>query len=106
MGDFMDLQNALLETKSVEDFLHEIAVIESRQVTDGLSCGMTMEPNGRPLTVACSDELVSQVDEVQYRLDDGPCLHAMRDGEMVTIEDTADQGQWPEFESEAAAGGI
>jgi transcriptional regulator with GAF, ATPase, and Fis domain len=106
MGDFMDLQNALLETKSVEDFLHEMAVIASRQVTDGLSCGMTMEPHGRPLTVACSDELVSQVDEVQYRLDDGPCLHAMRDGEMVTIEDTADQAHWPVFESEAAEAGI
>jgi len=106
MGDFIELQNALLETKGIEDFLHEMAVIAARQVTDGLSCGMTMEPNGRPLTVACSDPVTSRVDQVQYRLDDGPCLHAMRDGELVRIEDTADQEQWPVFESEAAAAGI
>jgi GAF domain-containing protein len=106
MGDFIELQNALLSTKSVEEFLHETAVIAARQVTDGLSCGMTMQPGSRPLTVASSDPVVAQVDEVQYRLDDGPCLHAMRDDEMVTIEDTADQQQWPAFESEAAKAGI
>ena len=50
---------------------------------------MTMQPNGRPVTVACSDPVAARVDEVQYELDDGPCLHAMRDGHMVRIEDTA-----------------
>ena len=52
---------------------------------------MTMQSNGRPVTVACSDPVAARVDEVQYELDDGPCLHAMRDGHMVRIEDTADK---------------
>ena len=87
-GDLKELHGALLSTQSVEQFLHEMAVLTAGLVSGGLSCGMTMEPNGRPLTVACSDEVAVRVDEVQYELDDGPCLHAMRDGHMVRIEDT------------------
>jgi transcriptional regulator with GAF, ATPase, and Fis domain len=106
MEDCIELQNALLETQSVEEFLHELALIASRRVAVGVSCGMTMRPNGRPATVACSDSLAARVDEVQYRLDDGPCLHAMRNDEVVTITDTADRAKWPRFEEEAESAGI
>jgi GAF domain-containing protein len=101
-----ELHGALLSTQSVEQFLHEMAVMAARLVGGGLSCGMTMQPSGRPVTVACSDQVAAQVDEVQYELDDGPCLHAMRDGSMVCIEDTAEKARWPEFEAEAASHGI
>ena len=92
-GDLRELHDALLSTQSVEQFLHEMAVLAARMVGGGLSCGMTMQPNGRPVTVACSDPVAARVDEAQYELDDGPCLHAMRDGHMVRIEDTADKGR-------------
>jgi GAF domain-containing protein len=107
MEDCIELHNALLSTRSVEGFLHELARIAARQVAaDGLYCALTMQPNGRPTTVACTDSVAARVDEVQYRLDDGPCLHAMRDGQVVSIEDTAQESLWPEFETEAAAAGI
>src|SRR6266567_6812266 len=105
-SDLKDLHGALLSTGSVEQFLHEMAVLAARLVGGGLSCGMTMQPSGRPVTVACSDRVAARVDEVQYELDDGPCLHAMRDGSMVRIEDTADKARWPEFEAQAASHGI
>src|SRR5713226_1056398 len=105
-GDFKELQDALLDTQGVEQFLHEMAGLAARRVSGGLSCGMTMQANGRPVTVACSDPVAARVDEMQYELDDGPCLHAMRDGRMVRIEDTADKARWPEFEARAAAHGI
>jgi len=101
-----DLQKALLSTQTLEQFLQELATVAARLVTGGLSCGMTVRSNGRPATVACSDPLASEIDEVQYRLDDGPCLHAMRSGEPVTIDDTGDRGQWPRFEAAAQARGI
>jgi len=101
-----ELHGALLGTQSVEQFLHEMAVMATRLVNRGLSCGMTMQPSGRPVTVACSDQVAARVDEVQYELDDGPCLHAMRDGHMVRIRDTAEKARWPEFEAQAAVHGI
>jgi GAF domain-containing protein len=106
--DCRELQDALIGTESIEEFLHEMAVLAARlgRNENGLSCGMTMRSNGRPVTVAYSDPLAAQVDEAQYTLDDGPCLHAMRDGQVVCIEDTADKSRWPEFEAWAAARGI
>ena len=103
---FTELQKALLGTETLEQFLHELATLAARLVTDGVSCGMTTRSTGRPATVACSDPLAAEVDEVQYLLDDGPCLHAMRSGDQVSIEDTADRAQWPRFEAAAQARGI
>ena len=97
--DLRELHGALLGTESIEQFLHEMAVQAARLVSGGLSCGMTMQSDGRPVTAACSDPVAARVDEVQYALGDGPCLHAMRDGHMVRIEDTADTARWPEFEA-------
>lgn len=101
----LELQNALLNTRGIDDFLREVARIAAREVGTGVSCGMTMRPNGRSFTVACSDSMATKVDEIQYRLDNGPCLHAMRNGEVVSIPDTADRARWPDFEAKAEAAG-
>jgi len=105
-GGFTELQRALLGTQTIEQFLQEVALLAARLVPDGMSCGMTMQPNGRPVTVACSDELASQVDELQYHVGDGPCLHALRQGCVVRIDDTAKGAGWPGFQAEAASRGI
>jgi GAF domain-containing protein len=103
---FTELQQALLGSHTIEQFLQELAELAARLVTDGLCCGMTLRSTGGPMTAACTDQVASQVDEVQYQLDDGPCLHAMRYGHPVRIEDTTGQAQWPKFEEQAAARGI
>jgi GAF domain-containing protein len=106
-ADLIGLQNALLNTDNVEQFLHELAVLSTRVVTDGLSCGMTLRQRGRPAaTVACTDPLASQADEVQYQTGDGPCLHAIRRGEPVHIRDVARHDRWPRFCRQAASLGI
>src|SRR3984885_6100125 len=103
--ELRELHDALINTDSVEQFLHEMAVLATRLVGGDLSCGMTMRSNGRPVTVACSDPVAATVDAVQYELDNGPCLHAMRDGHVVRIEDTTDKARWPEFERRGAPRG-
>jgi transcriptional regulator with GAF, ATPase, and Fis domain len=101
-----ELQNLLLATRDIEDFLQELAVLAARRVTGGLSCGITMQPNGRPLTVASSDIIAEQMDEVQYGIDEGPCLQSMRSGQVVRIEDTSGEDRWAGFTMRAAANGI
>jgi GAF domain-containing protein len=101
-----ELQNLLLETSGIEEFLQELVVLAARTVAAGLSCGVTAQSDGAPLTVASSDAQATQVDEHQYQLDDGPCLHAMRTGEQVNIEDTAGPERWSGFSARAAANGI
>ena len=101
-----ELQDLLLSTGGIEEFLQKMADLAAARVTDGLSCGITLRPNGRPLTVASSDELAATVDEVQYGIDKGPCLHSMRTGEVVSVPDTAGEPRWAGFEVQAAAHGV
>ncbi len=106
-AELIGLQNALLNTDNVEQFLHELAVLSTRVVTAGLSCGMTLRQHGRPpVTAACTDPLASQADDVQYQTGDGPCLHALRHGVRVRIDDMASHGRWPRFARQAVSLGI
>lgn len=106
-ADIIGLQNALLNTSNVDQFLHELAVLATRVVTDGLCCGMTLRQRGRlPGTVACTDPLAAQADDVQFRTGDGPSLHAMRRGEWVHIPDMTRHDRWRRFCRHAVSLGI
>jgi len=106
-ADLIGLQNALLNTTDVDQFLHELAVLATRVVTDGLCCGMTLRQRGRlPATAACTDPLAAQADDVQFQTGDGPSLHAMRRGERVHIQDMTRHDRWPRFCGHAASVGI
>ena len=102
------LQNALLNTDSVEQFLRELAVLATRAVGDGgaMSCGMALR-RGRPTTAAaCGDSLASEADREQYESGEGPALDALRHGHPVNIQDLATANRWPRFARHAASLGI
>ncbi len=102
-----ELQYLLLATAGMEDFLRELAVLAARTAGRGLICGITVQPpGGGPVTVASSDARASQVDEVQYELDDGPCLRSMRTAERVLMTDTLGPERFGGFSARAAANGI
>ena len=42
------MQALLLGTETIQEFLAELAGLAIRAVGDGLSCGITLEPNGHP----------------------------------------------------------
>jgi len=105
--ELVGLQNALLNTDSVEQFLHELAVLSTSVVSDGLSCGMSLRQRGRPTqATACSDAVASMADQVQFQTGDGPGLHAIRHARPVRIDDTSRQDRWPRFCHRAAELGI
>jgi len=107
--DLAGLQNALLKTDSVEQFLHELAVLAARTVGEGegMACGMALRQRGRPASAAaCSDPLASEADRVQYQSGDGPSLHAIRHARPAIIHDTATSNSWPRFCRQAVSLGI
>ena len=105
-GDFKGLHDALVKTKSIEQFLHDLAMLAARVVGSDLSCAMMMSSRPQPVTAACTDPVAAKMDAVQHELQAGPCLEAMRDNHMVRIDDTAGEPRWPEFSRRAAAQGI
>jgi len=92
-----ELQELLLATENLEDFLQDLAVFAARSVAQGLSCEITLKRDGRPHTVANSDDRAMRCDEIQYGQGTGPCLDAMRTGEIVLVEDLVAEERWGEY---------
>jgi GAF domain-containing protein len=101
-----ELQQLLIDTDHFTGFLNELARYSATTVAPGLSCGITMDRAGGPLTVASSDAHALGLDEVQYGHHNGPCLTAMRTGAIVTISDLASDDSWGAYRLDALAHGI
>lgn len=66
------------------------------------SISMVRRP-GPVTTVAPTDDVPARVDLIQYETDEGPCLEAIRDDELVLIDDLTANGRWPRFAARAVA---
>jgi GAF domain-containing protein len=101
-----ELQQLLLATDNIDEFLQQLAHLATEMLPGELSCGVTMRRDHRPITVASSDLLASQVDEIQYQYDNGPCLASLNTGETVRIDDLATDQRWNGYQMPALAQGI
>jgi hypothetical protein len=101
-----ELQELLLATDTLQEFLSEVAHRAAGEVSPGLSCGLTARSDGRPLTIASSDGFANMLDQLQYRLDQGPCLSTLQTGEVVLDDGTDARGQWPLYRMQGEAAGL
>jgi len=109
MTGVSELQELLLATDMLQEFLHEVAYRAAAEVSPGLSCGLTARSDGRPLTIASSDGYANMLDQLQYRLGQGPCLTTLHTGKVVLDDGTDAEERWPLYriQGEAAgAGGV
>ncbi|MGB6163703.1 MAG: GAF and ANTAR domain-containing protein [Pseudonocardiaceae bacterium] len=101
-----EMQQLLLETQNITSFLEELARYAADTVGPGLSCGITMDRDGGPLTVASSNAHARTLDEIQYNHHGVPCLTAMRTRTTITITDLATDDRWGAYRVDAIAHGI
>ena len=57
-------------------------------------------------TLAGTDPLVFMLDDMQYALDEGPGITAMREGHTVIVDDAVSEDRWPRFMSIAVDLGL
>ncbi len=103
--DAKALQALLLANDTLEDFLQELVIAAARDTQH--HCGVTVPGrNGaQAYTVASSDELTSQLDELQYANGRGPCLEALRSQVPVFVTDMATETRWPPYPQHALQAG-
>jgi GAF domain-containing protein len=106
IGAAAELQELLLDTEDITEFLQQLAVFAADAMGGDVSCGITLRRDGRPMTVASSDDRASRVDEVQYGYDEGPCLTSMRTGEIRLVEDLAGDDRWGNYQMDALSHGV
>ena len=92
--------------KDITELLQRIADLAKAVIDDCDSAGVTALQDGTPFTSAFTDERTLAVDRDQYDVDEGPCLHAAREGVVVRVTVSESMQAWPEFTRAAVADGM
>jgi GAF domain-containing protein len=95
------------EHGDVEATLRAIAASAVESVDAAEQCGITYVIGRSTVeSRAATGVLPRSVDALQERLGEGPCLDAVRDEDVVRVDDVATDGRWPVFAREAARLGV
>ena len=103
------LQDLVLDSSDVEDFLHELAVVAAAELSSPgqkVFCGVTLIRRKKAATIASSDAHARTMDEIQYGYNDGPCLAAIRGSETVHVPDLRQDHRWPAYAAVVTREGI
>jgi GAF domain-containing protein len=100
------LTEVLVSAEHAQALLEDVVHLAADTIGPELWCGITLEVPEGPVTVALSHEAATRLDHVQYDHGDGPCLHSLRHGELVLLEDTERERRWAEYCVAATALGV
>ncbi|GGI07129.1 GAF domain-containing protein [Egicoccus halophilus] len=87
----------------VEQMLHDLLAV-ALAATPGLAAAtVTMiSEEGDLVTAATTDDAARTVDQLEYELEQGPCVTALRTGEEQLVDDVHTDPRWPDFNRRAA----
>jgi GAF domain-containing protein len=94
------------EHGDVEKTLQAITFSALHAIPGADAVSVSLVRGGRVEPRAATGDLPREIDDLQSRLDEGPCLDALRNERTVRIEDTSTEDRWPRFAAEAAAHGV
>ena len=91
------LSRLVLQDETLETTLQRIVDVATRAIPDTLGVSITLKKGHRPYTAVATNEAVQAIDQREYAVDEGPCIDAMRDGQLHHLEDVATETRWPAF---------
>ncbi|MTV26091.1 GAF domain-containing protein [Nitriliruptoraceae bacterium ZYF776] len=95
------------ERTTLEDDLAELCRILHGAASHLAAVSVTATlDDGSHTTAASTSPAAREVDELEYRLLEGPCVVAMHTGELQLVTDTSEDGRWPRFAAAAADRGF
>ena len=96
----------VLSEQSLQESLQRVAELCVRAVYGADGAGVTWVVARKPTTVTAAGDFVRRIDEIQYALDEGPCLQAYATQQMVLVEDLEREERWPRFTPAALGNGL
>ncbi len=92
---------------TLEETLSRIVQAAARSVDGMEHVGISLgHSSGEIETVASTDHLVDQLDQLQYDLGEGPCLYAVDREPVIVVENAAREHRWPRFIPAAVQEGL
>jgi hypothetical protein len=83
----LQLQDLLMGTENVEDFLGQLAEFSAATLSHAagaeIECGVTLQRRKKTMTVAGSSPRAVILDRIEQSLGEGPCIEALRTRSVV-----------------------
>lgn len=99
---FADMGEHLSAIQDTGSTLRELTKIAVERVPGAMYSGVTVGRSGKPFTtVGATDDLVNEVDAIQYALGTGPCVDAVVASTTFNAADLRVDPRWPDFGSKA-----
>jgi GAF domain-containing protein len=91
---------------SLEDLLTEVATYSVQAIPGADGAGLTLLEADRADTIVKSAPFVREIDDIQYRLGEGPCISAAAQGEPMRSGSLGADPRWPRFGPRAGRLGV
>ena len=100
------LAGLLFSEETLQSALHLTVRLVNETFPKSVGAGVTLIHRNERYTAAYSDELVAKADELQYSLDEGPCLSAHKDNQTFRIDDMDSETRWARWTPTASTLGL
>lgn len=90
----------------LENTLTQVAHFAVRAIPGADGAGLTLLEEGRSDTIVATAQFVSEIDDIQYGLGQGPCVSAAAEGRTMMSPSLGSDQRWPDFGSRVAGLGV
>lgn len=97
-----ELGAVLLTERSLDELLELVVSLARRTIRGADGVSVSLSRDGRLLTSNSSDEVVRELDEVQYEHNRGPCVETIASGIGTSTVTVNGDARWPEFNAAAS----
>ncbi|GAA2096680.1 GAF and ANTAR domain-containing protein [Microlunatus panaciterrae] len=108
-----DLRDALVALANLstghlglEELLTKVATYAVRAIPGADGAGLTLLEHGRSATIVSTAPFVTEIDDIQYGLGQGPCISAAAEGQTKLSGSLGADQRWPQFGSKVARLGV
>jgi GAF domain-containing protein len=106
-ADFADLSRELMTELEEQPTLQAVVDRAVAMIPAVDSCSVTLRRRRNRLeTLASSSPLALECDQLQYALNEGPCVDAVWQDDSYLVEDVTKETRWPRWAARVAEGGI
>lgn len=90
----------------LEDLLTQVATYAVQAIPGADGAGLTLLEQDRADTIVATAPFVTEIDDIQYGMNQGPCISAARDGQTVVSGSLGGDSRWPRFGGRIARLGV
>lgn len=93
-----EMSSFLVTDGSLEELLQQVLELTAAAVSGCAAVSVTVvDADGSYTTAAHSDEVASEIDQLQYDLGEGPCIDSLETGRHHHLEALSEERRWPRF---------